>query len=117
MPQFLLILRENPANYQGWSPEDMQQVLGKYRAWSEKLVSENKLAGGQKLREEGGRHLTRGASSEVTVAEGPYAEAREVIGGFFQIHAADYDEAVALARTCPHMDNGWIEVREIEEMG
>jgi hypothetical protein len=118
MPEFLLVLHENPADYQSWTPEDMQRCVESYRAWSEKLLAENKMVRSEKLRDEGGRHLRRnGSSSEVTVAEGPYTEAREIIGGLFQIRAADYDEAVAIARTCPHMDNGWIEVRQIEEMG
>lgn len=119
MPNFLLVLHENPADSQSWTPEEMQQCIASYRAWSEKLLSENKLVRGQKLSDEGGRHLRRsgsGAQSEVTVADGPYAEVREVIGGLFEITAADYDEAAAIARTCPHLDNGWIEIRRIEEM-
>jgi hypothetical protein len=118
MPNFLLVLHENPADSQSWTPEEMQQCIEKYRTWSEKLMAEDKLVRGQKLRDEGGRHLRpsgSGSSPEVTVADGPYAEVREVIGGLFEITATDYDEAAAIARTCPHLDNGWIEIRQIEE--
>lgn len=120
MPEFLLLLRDNPADFQSWTPEDLQRCVESYRAWSEKLLAENKMVRSEKLRDEGGRHVRRAGSensAEVTVAEGPYAEAREVIGGLFQIRAADYDEAVAIARTCPHLENGWIEIRQIEELG
>ena len=51
----------------------------------------------------------------VTVMNGPYAEAKEVIGGYFMIEAANYDQAVQLARDCPNLElGGTIEVREIE---
>ena len=49
-----------------------------------------------------------------TVSEGPYTEATEVIGGLFQVSAADYDEAVEIAGSCPHLRFGRIELREIE---
>jgi hypothetical protein len=54
------------------------------------------------------------AASAGKITDGPYAEAREVIGGLFILEAADYEEAVALSRDCPHLDFGSIEIREIE---
>ena len=117
MPKFVLLLRENPSDSQSWSPEDMQKCIERYRAWSDGLLAQGKMLGGKKLQEEGGRHLRRNGSGEVTVADGPYAEAKEVIGGLFEIEAADYDEAVSLAGTCPHLEFGWIEVRQIDSRG
>ena len=55
-----------------------------------------------------------GGAAGALVTDGPYAEAREVVGGYFTVRAADYDGAVAIARDCPHLAHGWIEVREIE---
>ena len=83
-------------------------------AWSQKLGAEGKLVGGQKLRDEGGRHLS-GYNGDFRVTDGPFAEAKEVIGGFFSITAADYDEAVEISKECPHLKyGGRIELREIE---
>ena len=48
------------------------------------------------------------------VTDGPYAEAREVIGGLFILEAGNYDEAVTLCQDCPHLDFGTIEIREVE---
>ena len=48
------------------------------------------------------------------VTDGPYAEAREVIGGLFMIEAANYDEVVELSKDCPHLDFGSIEIREVQ---
>lgn len=116
MPNYLLLLHEKPAQYAALSPDDMQAIVEEYMAWSQRLGAEGKLVGGDKLRDEGGRHLRRTAGG-VTVTDGPYAEAKEVIGGTFVVTAPDYDAAVAIARDCPHMKNGWIELREIEELG
>lgn len=116
MPKFMLLLHETPSDFQSWSPEDLQKCIERYRAWSDGLLAEGKMVGGKKLREEGGRHLRR-QGGEVAVADGPFAEAKEVVGGYFEIEASDYDEAVALAGTCPHLEFGWIEVRQIDEAG
>ena len=54
--------------------------------------------------------------TNLAVTDGPFAEAKEIIGGFFVVDARDYDEAVSVAKGCPHLDFGTIEVREIEPM-
>jgi hypothetical protein len=110
MPQYLLLLHEDPASVQDLSPEEMQQVLAKYMAWSQELRAAGRLTGGQKLRDEGGRHVRAGGR----VTDGPYVEGKEVLGGFFVIEAADYDDAVAVTQACPHLAHGWVELREID---
>lgn len=125
MPQFMLLLHENPADFQELSPEDMQRIIERYTAWSERLAADGTLVSGIKLRDEGGRHLRaaarrpgagNGGTPDVRVTDGPYVESKEVVGGLYVVRAPDYDAAVAIARDCPHMANGWIELREIEIM-
>ncbi len=114
MPNYLLILHEEPADLSQLSPQDIQAVIAEYVGWSKKLEVEGKYAGGQKLKDEGGKHLS-GWAGEFRVSDGPFAEAKEVIGGFFTIKAADYAEAVKIAEECPHLKyGGRIELREIE---
>jgi len=114
MPEYLLLLHEQPSDFAGFSPEDLEKVIGEYIAWRKKLESEGKFAGGQKLRDEGGRHLA-GWDGDFRVTDGPYTEAKEVIGGFFSVKAADYNEAVEISKGCPHLKyGGRIELREIE---
>ena len=62
---------------------------------------------GVRVRRRGGKNAT---------VDGPFAEAKEIIGGLFIIQAADYDQAVEICRSCPHLDNGWIELRQIDEV-
>lgn len=114
MPHYLLLLHEKPTDVSQLSPDAIQAVIAEYVAWSQKVAGEGKLVGGQKLRDEGGKHLN-GFGSEFRVTDGPFTEAKEVIGGTFTINASSYDEAVELARGCPHLKyGGWIEVREVE---
>ncbi len=67
------------------------------------------LVGGHKL-EDGTGRLMKGN----TVSDGPFVESKEVIGGLYVIQANDYDHAVELASTCPHLDIGPIEVRAVD---
>ena len=114
MPEYLLLLHEQPSDFAGYWPEDFEKIIGEYIAWRHKLEAEGKFAGGQKLRDEGGRHLS-GWNGDFRVTDGPYAEAKEVIGGLFAIKADDYERAVEIARECPHLKyGGRIELREIE---
>ena len=114
MPEYLLLLHEKPSDFAGLAPEDIERVIGEYVAWRHKLETDGKFAGGQKLRDEGGRRLA-GWDGDFRVTDGPYTEAKEIIGGFFAIKAADYDEAAEISRECPHLKyGGTIELREIE---
>ena len=56
----------------------------------------------------------RGGHGQPKVTDGPYAEAREVIGGLFIVEANTYDEVVELSKDCPHLDFGTIEIREVD---
>jgi hypothetical protein len=108
MPQFVLMLRDSGSFPEDISPEEIQQVLEKYRLWSERVK-----ASGQKLRDGEGRVVARNGQT-VSVTDGPYAEAKEVIGGYFILDADDYDSALKLVEDCPHLDFGSIEIRQIE---
>src|SRR5262245_38390073 len=114
--KFMFILHDVPGSYPRVSPEEMQRITEKYTAWSGKLRQAGKVAGSNKLMEEGGKILTR-KGGELNVVDGPYSEAKEVVGGYFVVQAADYKEAIALARDCPHLEFGRIEVRQVDPMG
>lgn len=114
MSQFMLLLYDDPSSYADLTPEAMQRVVQEYGAWAGKMQAEGRLVEGSKLTDEGGKRLTtRGESIDVT--DGPYAESKEVLGGYFVVKAQSYDEAVALARECPHAKYGCrIDVRRVD---
>ena len=116
MPKYILFLREDPSVFANISPEEMQAIVQRYKHWRESLAAKGRQAGGQKLRDHEGRMLKSNAG-KVVVTDGPYAETREILGGFFEFSAANYDEAVELSRDCPHLQFGNIEIREVEHIG
>lgn len=109
MAEYVMMLWENPAAFASASPAEIEQIIKEYVAWREQMGAAGKITGGKKLRDEGGKHL-----KGTTVADGPYAEVNEIVGGLFFVQAKDYDEAVAIARSCPHLKFGWVELREVE---
>lgn len=117
MPKYMLLLHDAPDTYTKLSPEQMQQVIQRYVAWGDRLRADGVLEGGQKLADEPGR-VMRGRAGQVRVTDGPYSETKEVLGGYYIVSAATYEDAVELARDCPHFDyDGAIEVRQIDTMG
>lgn len=117
MPQYILLLHGRPETKKDFSPEEIQTIIQKYRDWAERLMKEKRLVISGKIRDDAGRIL-KGNGSSLKIKDGPYAETKEVIGGYFVIEAEDYKKAVDLSRDCPHLGFGeTIEVREIEECG
>jgi hypothetical protein len=96
------------------SAEQRQQVVTEWYQWFERLKQDGKCAGGHPLRDEG--KVVSGKQGR-TVADGPFAESKEAIGGYFFLQVDDEAEAVAIARQCPALAYGCVvEVRPIAEM-
>ena len=109
MPQFMLLLYDNPADWQKLSPEEMQKAIEKYMAWAKKPFTVDS----KRLGEDAGR-VVRSQNGKPRATDGPYSETKEVLGGFYLIEAKDYDEAVARASEHPHVEyGGTIEVRQL----
>jgi hypothetical protein len=115
--KFMVILHQDPARFRNLPPDQMQQVFGKYRAWADKVRATNRYVVSDKLAEEGGRVMTL-QGGRPKVIDGPYAEAKEVVAGYFTILAEDYDDAVNMVRDCPHINyGGRIEIRQTDATG
>lgn len=111
MAQYILLLHESTQNPDDFDGAEAARVVEEYNQWAAKLAAQGKLVGAEKLRDDGGRVLKPGPE----VHQGPYHGPEDVVGGYFIIEAAGYDEALELAGDCPHLAyGGQIEVREIE---
>jgi hypothetical protein len=116
MPKYMLLLHDDPSGFATVSPEQMQQIIEKYMKWGQKLRTAGILIGSDKLTEEPGR-VMRGKNGQVRVTDGPYSETKEVLGGYYTIEAASYEQALDRARDCPHLEyGGTIEVRQVDDM-
>lgn len=113
MPQYLVLLHDDVVSFAQLSPTDMQAVIQKYSDWVGKLSAAGRLESGKKLKDDGGQ-LLRYDKGRMVVSQGPYAEARDMVGGFFMINASSYDDARSLLSDCPHFDFGWVELREVD---
>ena len=118
MPTYMMLLYEEPDIFERMSPEELQRAIERYRAWSESLQDSGHYVASDKLTDGEGRVLRKPGGGTVRVVDGPYAETKEVIGGYYSVRAASYDEAVEIARDSPHLDyGGTVEIREIDTMG
>ena len=112
MEKFMLIFEGIKSSEQA-SPEQMQQSMGKWMAWIDQLAKAGKYEGGEPL-------LPTGkviSGSNKTVTDAAFAEGKEIIGGYFIINAADYEEAVALSADYPDYDNGGkVIIRQLQKM-
>ncbi len=108
MKEYVFLFRGG-LNFQTASPEQIQQAMTKWKTWMDELAKQGKYTGGHRLAPTGSvmkekKHMT----------DGPFAESKEIIGGFISVKAGDLVEAEDLAKGCPIFDyNGLIEVREI----
>lgn len=113
MPKFVLFLRDGGKFDPNMSPDEMQAIVQRYVAWRARIQKNGASIMGHKLHDKQGRVLN-GTGGALKITDGPYAEAREVMGGLFVIEAPSYDDVVELSKDCPHLEFGSIEVREVQ---
>ena len=110
--QYMLLFRGNDW-HNGLSPEEMQKVASQWMAWFNRLTEQGKAIAGNPLEREG--KTVSGRTGRV-VADGPFAESKEAIGGYFLLQVKSLDEAVAIAKECPGLAYGAVvEVRPVAE--
>ncbi len=111
MSEYIFLYRGGEA---GRSPEKMQQTMQKWVAWLKGLAEKGHVKDqGQPLEHTG--KLVKG--KQKTVTDGPFAEAKDIVGGYTLIEARDLEQAVELSKGCPILDvEGAVEVRPVMKM-
>lgn len=106
---YLLLFRGTDWHMQ-LSPEEIQRVMGEWGSWFQGLNEAGKLTAASPLENEGA--VVSGKSR--SVADGPFAEAKESIGGFFLLKVETMEEAMEIAKKCPALPHGiTVEVRPV----
>lgn len=109
MSEFLYLYRGGEA---GRSPERMQQMMQKWMTWLKELADKGHVKDQGQALERSGK-LVKGKQKAVT--DGPFAEAKDVVGGYTLIEARDLGQAVELSKGCPIFEvDGAVEVRPIQ---
>jgi hypothetical protein len=110
MSQFLYIYRGGDSS---GTPEMMEKTMQKWVAWMQDLGAKGKLKDQGNPLEAGGKVVKK----KTAITDGPYAEAKDIVGGYTLVETKDINEAAALAAGCPIFDNGgFVEVRPIMTM-
>ena len=109
-PAQYMLLFHGPDWDTGRTPDETRRIMDKVTAWFDGLQQRGIVRGGAPLARAG--KLVSGKSR--TVADGPFAESKEVVGGYLTVAVDSLDEATAIARECPTLDYGIsIEVRPV----
>jgi hypothetical protein len=108
---YLLLFRGNVWD-RGLSAEQLQKVVSDWMAWFQGLKAQGKCIGGNPLEREG--KVVSGKNRNV--ADGPFAESKEAVGGYFYLQVADENEAIEIAKQCPGLEYGAVvEVRPVAD--
>lgn len=111
--QYLLLIYEDEAIERARSDADRQQLFADYARFTEELKASGKMLGGDALEPTSTATTVRSRDGETVLTDGPFAETKEQLGGFYAIEADDLDEACAWAAKIPAARTGSVEVRPI----
>jgi hypothetical protein len=114
--RYLLMICGDETAYQAASPEESSAMLGEYLQFGEEMTRRGVLGGGERLRPTTDATTVRVRDGEVVTSDGPFAETKEQIGGYYLVDCKDLDEAIDIASKIPGARFGSIEVRPIWEM-
>ena len=115
--RYLLMICTDENSELALSPEESGERLAEYGAWGEEMGKRGILRGGERLRPTTDATTVRVRDGEVLTSDGPFAETKEQMGGFYLVDCKDLDEAIEVAAKIPGAKVGSIEVRPIWEMG
>jgi hypothetical protein len=114
--QYLLLIYGNEAGMQAAGKADIEKMVAAYGAYTEALKKAGVLAGANRLQPTSAASTVRVADGKSKVLDGPYAETKEQLAGYYMIEVPDLDAALSWAARCPGASFGAIEVRPVWTM-
>jgi hypothetical protein len=113
--QYLLMLYVNEAGWSTLSTAEQERGMAAYTAYNEALTAAAALRGGSRLQPSSTATTVRTTNGKSQVLDGPFADSKEQLGGFYLIDVPDLDAALAWAARCPAAGHGVVEVRALWE--
>jgi hypothetical protein len=110
---YLLLIYTNEAEFMGLGETVLQKVTGEYMDFTKSIVQAGNLKAGDRLKPVSSASTVRVRNGKTTITDGPFAETREQLGGYYLIEAKNLDEATAIAARIPGARFGSIEVRPV----
>lgn len=113
MKEYLFLFRGGDARRAEASPEQMQEHMQKWGAWMQGLNEQGVFIGGLPL-DKGGKVVEKAGK---VITDGPFAEGKEIVGGYLMVKSDSLDGAVEISKGCPIFEHeGTVEVRELMPM-
>ncbi len=115
--QYLCLIYDAEAAMKSMSEAEGKKFNGDYMAFTKDIIASGHFKAGEALQPIATATTVRVRNGKTTTTDGPFAETREQLGGFYLIEAKDLDEATAIAARIPSAATGSIEVRPIRKTG
>src|ERR1700726_456167 len=111
--QYLLLIYQNEADYAKLDAAASQKMLAEYGAFTQGIIQSGNFKAGDALQPISTATTVRVREGKTLTTDGPFAETREQLGGYYMIEAKNLDEAIAIASRVPSAKSGSIEVRPV----
>ena len=114
--KYLLLIYENEGNFATVSEEDGNRIFAEYMDYTRGIKKAGNYIGGEALQPVATATTVRQRNGKTLTTDGPFAETREQLGGYYLVEAKDLNEAISLAARIPAARTGSIEIRPIMEI-
>jgi hypothetical protein len=111
--KYMLLIHDDEKAFQGLSEAERQAIYAEYGKYSQEIAASGHLVDGSELQPTSAATSVKVRGGKRLVTDGPFAETREQLGGYYLVDAKDLDEAIALAARIPSARTGTIEVRPL----
>ncbi|MCU0623757.1 MAG: YciI family protein [Gemmatimonadaceae bacterium] len=111
--KYAILIYENEARWAAMTPEQFGPAMAEYMAYGQGMIDAGVMRGGEELHPTHMATTVRVRGGKVQTTDGPFAETKEQLGGFYLVETESLDEALAWAAKCPGASSGCVEVRPV----
>jgi hypothetical protein len=115
--QYLLMIYRNEQDFAAMAPAELNSMTQEYAEFTKSIVQAGQFKAGDRLKPTSTASTVRVRNGKTVTTDGPFAETREQLGGYYLVEAKDLDEALSLAARIPGARVGSIEVRPVWQAG
>ena len=114
--EYVLLIYNSEERWNALSEAQQGEIMGAHYALMETAKADGAYLGGERLMDTPSSTTVHNHDGKITVTDGPFAETKEQLGGYYVLECADLDAAIAYASMLPHGDTGCVEVRPVFKM-
>ena len=112
--KYLCLIYENESAWETMTKEDGDRIMGEYFAFTDDIRKSGQYVAGEALQPTATATTVRVRKGKIATTDGPFAETKEQLGGYYLVEAKDLNEAIQIAARIPAAKNGSVEVRPIQ---